>query len=133
MRTPKEYLDNLQRKLITTAMLFDCIFSSNKRAKNWRDKQREYSERRMSSRHFHDKYNNEGIIGKKIYCFLSSSLLVSIVFSEAMSVAGFMIMKKRIGNLKEKDFSYGKIVSITSAEYPDHRFAYGRGFCTIAS
>ena len=41
-------------------MLFDCIFSSNKRAKNWRDKQREYSERRMSSRHFHDKYNNEG-------------------------------------------------------------------------
>lgn len=60
LRTPKEYLDNLQRKLITTDMLSDCIFSSNKRAKNWRDKQREYSERRMSSRHFHDKYNNEG-------------------------------------------------------------------------
>lgn len=60
LRTPKEYLDNLQRKLITADMLSDCIFSSNKRAKNWRDKQREYSERRMSNRHFHDKYNNEG-------------------------------------------------------------------------
>lgn len=43
MRTPKEYTDNLKNGIITTAMLNDCLYSMNKRAKNYRDaKQQNY-------------------------------------------------------------------------------------------
>lgn len=42
MITPQEYIKNLQKKIITAEMLSDCIYSSNKRAKNYRDKQRQY-------------------------------------------------------------------------------------------
>lgn len=57
MRTPVEYTKNLKDHVITQDMLLACLFSSNKRAKNWRDKQREYRERRS---YYHDKYDNEG-------------------------------------------------------------------------
>lgn len=42
MRTPKEYTDNLKKKTITESMLLDCLYSVNKRAKNYRDKERGY-------------------------------------------------------------------------------------------
>ena len=42
MRTPKEYTDNLKKKIITENMLLDCLYSVNKRAKNYRDKERDY-------------------------------------------------------------------------------------------
>jgi hypothetical protein len=42
MKTPKEYVKNLKNKTITQNMLCDCLFSVNKRAKNCRDKIREY-------------------------------------------------------------------------------------------
>ena len=57
MRTPAAYNNNLKNHIITIQMLVDCLYSSNKRAKNWRDKQREYRERR---RYYYDKYDNEG-------------------------------------------------------------------------
>ena len=44
MRTPAAYNNNLKNHIITMQMLVDCLYSSNKRAKNWRDKQREYRE-----------------------------------------------------------------------------------------
>lgn len=37
MQTPKEYIKNLKAKKITKQMLADCIFSANKRAKNYRN------------------------------------------------------------------------------------------------
>ncbi len=52
MRTPKEYITNVKNHIITKQMLLDCLYSSNKRAKNWRDKEREY-------RHKRDYYGNE--------------------------------------------------------------------------
>ena len=52
MRTPKEYTNNIKNYIITKQMLLDCLYSSNKRAKNWRDKEREY-------RHSYDYYGNE--------------------------------------------------------------------------
>ena len=52
MRTPKEYTNNIKNHIITKQMLLDCLYSSNKRAKNWRDKEREY-------RHSYDYYGNE--------------------------------------------------------------------------
>lgn len=53
MRTPVLYTKNLKNHVITMQMLLDCLYSSNKRAKNWRDKEREYRNRR------YDTYNNE--------------------------------------------------------------------------
>ena len=41
MKTPKIYQDNIKNRIITKQMLLDCLYSSNKRAKNWRDKERE--------------------------------------------------------------------------------------------
>lgn len=42
MKTNKEYQQNLKNKIITENMLYDCLFSLNKRAKNCRDKKNEY-------------------------------------------------------------------------------------------
>lgn len=53
MRTPKEYTTNLKNNIITAEMLADCIYSVNKRAKNYRDKADEYRKMR------YDTYNNE--------------------------------------------------------------------------
>lgn len=52
MKTPKEYVDNCKNGIITYTMLSDCLFSVNKRAKNYRDKERQYR------RNF-DYYHNE--------------------------------------------------------------------------
>lgn len=59
MRTPVEYTKNLKDHVITQEMLLACLFSSNKRAKNWRDKEREYREK-SRSRYYSDEYDNEG-------------------------------------------------------------------------
>lgn len=38
MKTPKEYTKNLKNHIITEEMIGDCLYSVNKRAKNFRDK-----------------------------------------------------------------------------------------------
>ena len=58
MRTPKEYTKNLENGIITEEMLSDALYSVNKRAKNWRDKKREYKERIRYERYYFDKYGN---------------------------------------------------------------------------
>ena len=59
MRTPKEYNNNMKNGIITMEMLGDCIFSVNKRAKNCRDKERKYRNRR------YDKYDTSGSYRQK--------------------------------------------------------------------
>lgn len=58
MRTPKEYTDNLKKKTITESMLLDCLYSVNKRAKNYRDKERGYRQYYRGNRYAYDKYGN---------------------------------------------------------------------------
>ena len=41
MKTPKEYTKNLKNGIITEDMIVDCLYSVNKRAKNYRDKERQ--------------------------------------------------------------------------------------------
>lgn len=53
MRTPKEFTFNLKNRTITMVMLDEALFSVNKRAKNWRDKKREYRTWK------YDTYDNE--------------------------------------------------------------------------
>lgn len=52
MRTPKKWSDNLRNKIITDEMLEAALFSVNKRAKNYRDKKREYQHKYTNT--FHD-------------------------------------------------------------------------------
>lgn len=63
MKTPKSYLDNLQNHIITKQMLLDCLYSSNKRAKNWRDKEQEIRDdtrlKQSYNHYYYDKYHNE--------------------------------------------------------------------------
>lgn len=42
MKTNKEYATNLKSGIITSDMLYDCLFSLNKRAKNCRDQKNRY-------------------------------------------------------------------------------------------
>jgi hypothetical protein len=42
MRTPKTYIENLEKGIVTEQMLCDVLYSYNKRAKNWRNKKRQY-------------------------------------------------------------------------------------------
>ena len=51
MKTPKDYTSNLANKIITPPMLDDCLYSVNKRAKNCRDKIRQYE--RLEYRDYH--------------------------------------------------------------------------------
>ena len=64
MDTPKKFSRLLKKKIITKDMLLLAIYSSNKRAKNYRDKEREARERRQQMRlinnYWYDKYDNEG-------------------------------------------------------------------------
>ena len=58
MKTPKKYTDNLKNNVITRDMLIDCLFSVNKRAKNCRDKERNYRAYFRKHRYVTDKYNS---------------------------------------------------------------------------
>lgn len=59
MKTPIQYNKNINNGLITNQMLSDCLFSVNKRAKNCRDKEREYREKYRNNRFAYDKYDSE--------------------------------------------------------------------------
>lgn len=59
MRTPTTYMNCLKNNIITMQMLSECLYSSNKRAKNWRDKEREYRDKSRNNRYWYDVHNNE--------------------------------------------------------------------------
>lgn len=58
MKTSKEFKRNVENRIITSDMLGACIYSVNKRAKNYRDKEWEYREYYRTHRFYHDDFNN---------------------------------------------------------------------------
>lgn len=64
MKTPYLYTKNIKNKILTDQMLAECIYSVNKRAKNFRDKAQEYRYANRSRRswnfYYYDKFDNEG-------------------------------------------------------------------------
>lgn len=72
MRTPKSYIDNLENGIVTEQMLCDVLYSYNKRAKNWRDKKRQYKESYSTNSYiwFNDALENE----QKYYGYKSEIL-----------------------------------------------------------
>ena len=74
MRTPTMYTKNLKNHVITTQMLLDCLFSVNKRAKNYRDQERKYRNMR------YDYYDNEEKNrSKKEEYYHKKDLMLSII------------------------------------------------------
>ena len=60
MKTPNEYMRNIKNRIITDDMLEGCLYSVNKRAKNCRDKVREYKHILMQS-NYHALYMGNNI------------------------------------------------------------------------
>ncbi len=59
METPSIYKKNLKNSIVTDEMLAAAIFSVNKRAKNARDKEREYRDFYRRNRYYSDDFGNE--------------------------------------------------------------------------
>lgn len=59
MKTPKEYSRLIKEGIITPQMLSDCLYSANKRAKNYRDKEMYQRDRGKYNPYWFDKFDNE--------------------------------------------------------------------------
>lgn len=59
MITPKSYKDTVAKSVVTPQILGDVIYSYNKRAKNMRDKAREYHSFYNNHYFYRDNYGNE--------------------------------------------------------------------------
>lgn len=58
MKPSKEYKENLKNNIITSDMLYDCIYSANKRAKNYRDLKNFYNRYYCSNLNKMNEYYN---------------------------------------------------------------------------
>lgn len=80
MKTPNEYIKNLKKGVITIDMLEDCLYSVNKRAKNYRDKRRKYIEIKRNNKYWYDKYDNiEKCEIKESEYYKKKDILLSII------------------------------------------------------
>ena len=63
MTTPRSYVQNLKKGIITMDMFEQALYSCNKRAKNYRDKQQIYRETRImyksQGKYYNDIYKTE--------------------------------------------------------------------------
>ena len=106
MRTPKKYTKNLKDCVLTKQMLIDCLWSVNKRAKNFRDKEREYrnycQNMRYYNHYFYDKYNNvEKCKAKKELYYEQKEIMLSIL-------TPVCIHKEQYGFERERIYDYEK-------------------------
>lgn len=102
MRTPNEFLKNLNNKIITKEMLDMALYSVNKRAKNWRDKKREYK-----NLIYFDRYNNfEKAQDNELKMYYKKEKLLSILKPDCIHKEFAGYSRKRIydyeDNYKEK-------------------------------
>ena len=120
MKTPKEYTDNIAKRIITPQMLSDCLFSVNKRAKNCRDKAREYGQYYRGNRYAYDKYNTiEEYNEKKEAYYEQKDILLSIAKPVEIHKEFMGYERKRI---YEYDEDYEKIRKnfVWENSYYDH-------------
>ena len=98
MRTPKRYTDLIKNKKITNQIIAECIYSVNKRAKNYRDKIKDYKQARFY------KYKENNIENAKEqqekYYSMKDDLLLN--FSPKF------IHKKHDGEKTQRVYSYQK-------------------------
>ena len=98
MRTPKRYTDLIKNKKITNQIIAECIYSVNKRAKNYRDKIKDYNQAGFY------KYKENNIENakeqKEKYYRMKDDLLLN--FSPKL------IHKKYDGEKRQRVYSYQK-------------------------
>ena len=98
MRTPKKYTDLIKNKEITNQIIAECIYSVNKRAKNYRDKIEDYKQAGFY------KYKENNIENakeqKEKYYSMKEDLLLN--FSPKL------IHKQYAGEKRQRVYSYQK-------------------------
>ena len=98
MRTPKRYTDLIKNKKITNKIIAECIYSVNKRAKNYRDKIEDYKQARFY------KYKENNIENakeqKEKYYRMKEDLLLN--FSPKL------VHKQYVGEKRQRVYSYQK-------------------------
>ena len=98
MRTPKRYTDLIKNKKITNQIIAECIYSVNKRAKNYRDKIEDYKQAGF----YRYKENNieNAKEQKEKYYSMKEDLLLN--FSPKL------IHKQYAGEKRQRVYSYQK-------------------------
>lgn len=106
MRTSKIYIDNLKNGVVTTSMLEDVLYSYNKRAKNWRDKEREY--RNL----WYDRYDNETKAAeRKEMLYDKKSDILSICSDYLICIHKLSRFRKiRIEDTEEEYYGYSEAI-----------------------
>lgn len=98
MRTPKKYSDLIKKKEITNKIIAECIYSVNKRAKNYWDKMEDYKQAGFY------KYKENNIENakeqKEKYYSMKEDLLLN--FSPKL------IHKQYVGEKRQRVYSYQK-------------------------
>ena len=98
MRTPKRYIDLIKNKKITNQIIAECIYSVNKRAKNYRDKIKDYKQGGFY------KYKEDNIENakeqKEKYYSMKEDLLLN--FSPKL------VHKQYVGEKRQRVYSYQK-------------------------
>ena len=98
MRTPKRYTDLIKNKKITNQIIAECIYSVNKRAKNYRDKIKDYKQGGFY------KYKEDNIENakeqKEKYYSMKEDLLLN--FSPKL------VHKQYVGEKRQRVYSYQK-------------------------
>ena len=98
MRTPKRYTDLIKNKKITNQIIAECIYSVNKRAKNYRDKIEDYKQAGFY------KYKENNIENakeqKQKYYSMKEDLLLN--FSPKL------VHKQYVGEKRQRVYSYQK-------------------------
>lgn len=122
MRTPKRYTDLIKNKKITNQIIAECIYSVNKRAKNYRDK---IEDSNQAGFYKYKEINNEKAKEQKErYYSMKEDLLLN--FSPKL------VHKQYVGEKRQRVYSYqknyeklynekemilfGKIVTMTTIE-----------------
>ena len=98
MRTPKRYTDLIKNKKITNQIIAECIYSENKRAKNYRDK---IEDSNQAGFYKYKEINNEKAKEQKErYYSMKEDLLLS--FSPKL------VHKQYVGEKRQRVYSYQK-------------------------
>ena len=121
MKTPKEYTDNIAKGIITEQMLSDCLFSVNKRAKNCRDKVREYRQYYRDNRYAYDKYNTiERYNDQKEAYYEQKSILLSVLNPVEIHREFLGYERRRIYEY-DKDYEENRNKFVWENCYYDHK------------
>lgn len=116
MKTPKQYTINLKNNIITKEMLVDCLFSVNKRAKNYRDQERLYREQHI------DIYDTESKCRQKKEEYYSKKERL-LTLLEPTCIHKETIFKRRKVKIYDWDECYDQLLTqnkfIYKSEYYD--------------